>query len=90
MKRTLALVLLVALGGWEPFRSPNRDVEAGNEAYAKGDYDGALAHYGEASKDANVDKAERVMGWKAQHSIEEAIDSALKWGAKREEILGYE
>ncbi len=39
---------------------------------------------------ANVDKAHRLLDWQAQHSIDEAIDSALKWGAKRREILGYE
>jgi UDP-glucose 4-epimerase len=38
---------------------------------------------------ANVDKASDVLGWTASLGIEEAIDSALAWGAKRKSILGY-
>jgi len=49
-RRTLALALLLALGAWEPFRSPNVEIERGNEAYAKGDHDAALSHYPEAGK----------------------------------------
>ncbi len=39
---------------------------------------------------ANVDKAHEVLGWSTTLSLEEAIDAALKWGAKRESVLGYE
>ena len=39
---------------------------------------------------ANVDKAHRVLGWKAEHSIDDAIASALAWGERRREVLGYE
>jgi UDP-glucose 4-epimerase len=38
---------------------------------------------------ANVDKARDVLGWTSSLSIEDAIESALAWGAKRQEILGY-
>ena len=34
--RVRCAVLVLALAGWEPFRSPNPDVEAGNEALAEG------------------------------------------------------
>jgi UDP-glucose 4-epimerase len=39
---------------------------------------------------ANVDRSAELLGWKAQHSLDEAIASALAWGEKRREILGYE
>ena len=39
---------------------------------------------------ANVDKARDVLGWTASLSIDDAIASALAWGKKRHEILGYE
>ncbi|HEY6932960.1 MAG TPA: UDP-glucose 4-epimerase GalE [Marmoricola sp.] len=39
---------------------------------------------------ANVDLAHRLLGWKAQHSLEDAIASALAWGEKRRSVLGYE
>jgi UDP-glucose 4-epimerase len=38
---------------------------------------------------ANVDKARDVLGWTASLSIDDAIASALAWGKKRKEILGY-
>ncbi|MDX2008371.1 MAG: UDP-glucose 4-epimerase GalE [Meiothermus sp.] len=38
---------------------------------------------------ANADRAQELLGWKAQHSIDQAIASALEWGDKREAILGY-
>ena len=38
---------------------------------------------------ANVDKARDVLGWTASLSLEEAIASALAWGSKRKEVLGY-
>jgi len=39
---------------------------------------------------ANADRAAELLGWKTAHSLDEAIASALAWGAKRQEILGYE
>jgi UDP-glucose 4-epimerase len=39
---------------------------------------------------ANVDKAREVLGWTASLTIEDAIASALAWGRKRREILGYD
>ena len=39
---------------------------------------------------ANVDRARRLLGWRAELSLEDAIASALAWGEKRQEILGYE
>ena len=38
---------------------------------------------------ANVDKAREVLGWTASLTVEEAIASALAWGKRREEVLGY-
>jgi UDP-glucose 4-epimerase len=38
---------------------------------------------------ANVDKARDVLGWTSSLSIEDGIASALAWGDKRKEILGY-
>jgi UDP-glucose 4-epimerase len=39
---------------------------------------------------ANVDRSRALLGWTAELSIDEAIASALAWGEKRHEILGYE
>lgn len=39
---------------------------------------------------ANVDKARRLLGWSAAHSLEDAIASALAWSDRRKEVLGYE
>jgi UDP-glucose 4-epimerase len=39
---------------------------------------------------ANVDRAHELLGWRSELSLEEAIASALAWGEKRQEILGYE
>src|SRR5512133_81397 len=39
---------------------------------------------------ANVDKARDVLGWRASLTIEDAIASALAWGRKRKDVLGYE
>jgi UDP-glucose 4-epimerase len=39
---------------------------------------------------ANVDRSHALLGWRAELSLEEAISSALAWGEKRQEILGYE
>jgi len=38
---------------------------------------------------ANADTAGRLLGWEATSTIEQGIDSALKWGEVRKEILGY-
>ena len=57
MRRWLSPLLLLALAGWEPFRSPNPDVEAGNQALADGNADKALEAYDRAAKDKNVDAA---------------------------------
>lgn len=39
---------------------------------------------------ANADKAAELLGWKTEHSLDEAIASALAWGEKRKSVLGYE
>ncbi len=38
---------------------------------------------------ANAERALELLGWQAQHSIEEGIASALAWGEKRKAVLGY-
>ncbi|PVG84493.1 UDP-glucose 4-epimerase GalE [Nocardioides gansuensis] len=39
---------------------------------------------------ANVDRSRELLDWEAELSIDDAIASALAWGEKRKEILGYE
>jgi UDP-glucose 4-epimerase len=39
---------------------------------------------------ANVDKSVRLLDWRTELSLQDAIASALAWGEKRQEILGYE
>jgi UDP-glucose 4-epimerase len=39
---------------------------------------------------ANADKAAELLGWRTEATLDEAIASALAWGEKRKEILGYE
>jgi UDP-glucose 4-epimerase len=39
---------------------------------------------------ANVDKSTRLLDWRTELGIDEAIASALAWAEKRQEILGYE
>lgn len=39
---------------------------------------------------ANVDKSHRLLDWSTELSLDDAIASALDWGEKRQEILGYE
>src|SRR4051794_28979124 len=39
---------------------------------------------------ANVDRSAELLDWRTELSLEDAIGSALAWGAKRQEILGYE
>ena len=38
---------------------------------------------------ANVDKAREVLGWEAEHTLDDAIASALAWAERRHEVLGY-
>ena len=39
---------------------------------------------------ANVDRAQQLLGWRSELTLTDAIESALAWGEKRQEILGYE
>ena len=39
---------------------------------------------------ANVDRSRELLGWETEFDLDQAIASALAWGAKRAEILGYE
>jgi UDP-glucose 4-epimerase len=39
---------------------------------------------------ANVDKSAELLGWHTELTLDDAIASALAWGEKRQEILGYE
>ncbi|WP_028644660.1 UDP-glucose 4-epimerase GalE [Nocardioides sp. URHA0020] len=39
---------------------------------------------------ANVDRSAELLDWHTELSLEDAIASALAWGEKRQEILGYE
>ena len=39
---------------------------------------------------ANVAKAHDVLRWRSEHTLDEAIRSALEWGARRKDVLGYE
>lgn len=39
---------------------------------------------------ANVDRATRLLDWRSELSLDDAIASALAWGERRREILGYE
>ena len=40
------LLVLLLLGGWDLFKSPNPDVERGNQAFRDGKYDEALGASG--------------------------------------------
>ena len=51
----IAIAALVALAGWTPFRTIDPDVEAGNQAYAEGRYNDALAAYDRARRHDSVD-----------------------------------
>lgn len=48
--RIVWLALLLALGGWDLFRSPNPHVEEGNEHFKDGRYDQAIESYRKAEK----------------------------------------
>jgi len=39
---------------------------------------------------ANVDKINRLLGWSAVSTLDEAIASALAWSEKRRQVLGYQ
>ncbi len=38
---------------------------------------------------ANADKALQLLGWKAEHSLEDGIRDALRWNDARKQMLGY-
>lgn len=38
---------------------------------------------------ANVERAKHLLQWTAEHSLDEAIASALSWADRRHEVLGY-
>jgi UDP-glucose 4-epimerase len=38
---------------------------------------------------ANVDKAHTLLGWSTQSTLTEGVDSAFRWAARRQDILGY-
>jgi UDP-glucose 4-epimerase len=38
---------------------------------------------------ANVDRARELLGWSARLSVADGVDSALRWSARRPEVLGY-
>lgn len=38
---------------------------------------------------ASADRALEWLGWKTERSLEDAIASALEWGRRREDVLGY-
>jgi UDP-glucose 4-epimerase len=38
---------------------------------------------------ANAERAAQLLGWQAERSIDEGIGSALEWGQRRKDILGY-
>ena len=38
---------------------------------------------------ANADKAARLLGWKAELSIEQGIADALRWGQVRDRVIHY-
>ncbi|MFB9312353.1 UDP-glucose 4-epimerase GalE [Nocardioides plantarum] len=39
---------------------------------------------------ANVDKAARLLDWRTELSLDDAIGSALAWAERRSDVLGYE
>ena len=38
---------------------------------------------------ANVDRATRLLQWRSRSTLDEAIATALNWGRRRREVLGY-
>ncbi len=57
MRRALAVIGVLVLGAWEPFRMLDPDVEAGNRAYAEGRYGDAITAYDRAAERGGVDRA---------------------------------
>ena len=39
---------------------------------------------------ANVDRALKLLTWRSQLSLDDAIESALAWGRRRKDVLGYD
>lgn len=39
---------------------------------------------------ANVDRVHSVLGWQSELNLDESIRSAIDWGHRRSEVLGYE
>ena len=54
---------------------------------AKGDYPARPGDV--AGAYANGDLARRLIGWEPKMSLEQAVSDALRWGEKRESVLGY-
>jgi tetratricopeptide (TPR) repeat protein len=48
------LLVVLLLGGWDLFKSPNPDVERGNQAFRDGKYDEALGAYDKAARDSKI------------------------------------
>ncbi len=55
VKRLAAVSLVLALGGWDPFRSIDSDVAAGNKAIEEHRWDDALTAYDRAAHGGGVD-----------------------------------
>jgi Ca-activated chloride channel homolog len=45
MRRGWLVAIALLAGGWDALRSPDQDVDKGNQAYAQGRFDEALSHY---------------------------------------------
>ena len=54
------------------------------------DHRGAAAPGDAVGAFANVDRSAELLGWRTELTLDDAIASALAWGEKRQEILGYE
>jgi len=39
---------------------------------------------------ANVDKAREVLGWTSSLTVADGVEAALKWAARRRDVLGYD
>jgi hypothetical protein len=55
LRRYGLAILALALAGWQPFRTADPDVEAGNRAYDEGRYGDAIAAYDRARRRGGVD-----------------------------------
>ena len=65
---------------------PRATVDGGTDAGVSSDSPRA-DHVAGAYADGET--ARRLLGWQPKLSIEQAISDALKWGEKRESVLGY-